>query len=200
MSQTMYAFFKGRSSKDTDRDKKTRFFTQREMLQHRNISGGMCSQLSNAWLEERINAREPIFLNDEEQTFQVSVATLERQAKMEERGETDMRHIAFISSNTPHRHVDTPTSNLTTSDGLKKLVGDSRYALFSYPTNENHPPHMVAFENDNGHGECRMFDANRYFGETKGPCSEIQKIFADTVRFRSKEHSKPTHVALSLTP
>jgi len=184
---------------DNGKPKKEKFFTQEQMLKNKNLSRGVCGQLANAWLEARMNNKEPAFLSDEDETFKVATKTLEAQAKMEEKGGTAMRRIAFINTQTPHDHGLFATKKLTTSEGVEEVMGKSRYALVGYPTKFNNTSHMVAFENDDGKGQCRMFDANMYLGEAKGNCAEIRERFAMMIKARRSqaENSDPSYVVLS---
>lgn len=170
------------SSNETKKPKKEqKFTTQKEMLERvgaLHLGIGLCDSLTNTWLEQRIKGHEPTYLQNEVTTFNKAFDVLSKQAEMQKQGRNDMRNYAFVETGTPYHQKAVPTSQLVQADGVAKAFEGAPFAAVTIPVKKGKAPHMVGFENDNGEGDCRMFDANLRGGELKGPCADIQEYFA----------------------
>jgi hypothetical protein len=154
------------------------FTTQDEMLRNQGgQTSGMCSQLSNAYLDARLKGIEPEFLKSEQETYQKGLEEAMFQSKLLETEQQDIRHSAFVRNNTPHKDVTLKSEEMRDPAKLQNTLSQSRFALFSIPTSRQNRSHMIAFERGNN-GECRMFDAALPGGEYKSACEIIYPMMS----------------------
>lgn len=154
------------------------FTTQRHMLKNQASSAdGLCAQLSNAFVRARLNGEEPNFLFSEKATYEKALEEAAIQGNLLQHQESDLRHSAFISTNTPHQDTHFNHEEMTNPEAFKQKLGRSRLALFSKPSANPRRTHMVAFEQQLDEGQCRLFDPNLPGGQYRGPCETMFEVF-----------------------
>ena len=175
----MFSMFSMFASKEKRVDP---FTTQARVLDKyhlgRNKKGefvGMCRPMSNPYLDEILNGRDPsIELADDKQF--VKSAILEENAELmaEEAGELDVDHIAFKKNNIQHTHGTIEPGKL--GAGITQLLESSDHLLLNFPVGQLE--HQVYIGKDKtAKNGCRLFDANRDGAEKRGPCSQLVKDF-----------------------
>lgn len=158
--------------------KSNRYTNQQDMLAGSGIHRGVCQPLSNAWLESQIDGSGSDFLKDKNEALQRTLAVNEAQKKMGELKQ-DYKNYAFVKTNTPYIKIDVPVTTLTEPTGLKSILKDHQFSLFTYTTKNYGIRHTVAFLNDDKKmGRCKLFDPDLYGGEVKGPCDPVIALLA----------------------
>lgn len=176
-----------------------RYTNQQDMLAGSGINRGVCQPLSNAWLESQIDGTGSNFLKDKKEALQRTLAVNEAQKMMGESNQ-DYKSYAFVKTNTPYIKIDVPVTILTQPEGLRSVLKDHQFSLFSYTTKSGGIRHTVAFLNDDKkRGQCKLFDPDLHGGEVKGPCDPVIALLALRL-LRSanlRPIAEPAHITLS---
>ncbi|MDF1678032.1 MAG: hypothetical protein P1U32_04985 [Legionellaceae bacterium] len=175
------------------------YTTQKAMLEETGIKRGLCQPLSNTWLEGQMDGTGSGYLSDKDETLERALAVNDAQREMRDKGE-DYKNYAFVKTETPYQQKEIPVSELTTQAGVKNALSGHQYALFSYQTKGAGPRHAMAFKNGtDAEPKCRFFNADLYGGEASGPCEDVMKLFALTMKHTAnlKNQEEVARVTLS---
>ena len=149
------------------------FTQQNDILRFFKQTKGLCKPLSNLYAASHLKKEPPSFLASNKIAYEKAVQEENKQLMQQQLGKEDTRHSAFIESGLPHVDMEVNKIDLTTKEGMDKLLDESvTHCLVSYPT-ENQSAHMVYYGKDKL-DQCYFFDPDKLGGEFKGPCNNIR--------------------------
>ncbi|MDI9818794.1 MULTISPECIES: hypothetical protein [unclassified Legionella] len=177
-------FASHRKKEDTEKvspnETKEKFTTQTNMLrQHGLIEPGLCNQLTNAFIASDIAKEAPnTLINDGRLFYQRAIEQAGIQRKMLDEGNPNFRYPAFESTKTAYSIEKASRSQVTDPDNISKLCGNSKYTMFSVPT-EHHTSHMVGLIKEGD--TCRFFDADFPGGLVTEDCKKVHSFMAKII-------------------
>lgn len=195
----MFSFFFSRNN-DSDNDSRS-LFNQNDLLAAHGQSSeqGLCAPLSNLHAKYELGLESDKFLKDPNEAYKRAAEEENHQLYLEKQGE-DWKHSALVDAHVPYETKEVPTKEITSKDGLDKLISEPSDALITYPVkqdqNGNVTSHMISIGRE-GLDKCYYYNPNNYISHIDGPCNKIIPYAAGQIEKEALHDSKSTDASTS---